>query len=235
MECDAVKNRKVQRFLPLLAGVFLLAAPFARADEKTPVPKAVAVQVQVDTSEVPDLEPWGAKAKTLVEKWHPIIADMLKTDGFTPPSEVKIVFKKEMKGVAFTSGNVITIAADWVKKQPDDFGMVVHELTHVIQSYPRTKRNEGWLVEGIADYVRFYKYEPNTKLGPVINPDATYRLGYRAAARFLAWIEKTHDKEIVSKLNQALRKSEYKDKLFKDATGMSLDDLWAEFLKSEKK
>jgi Peptidase of plants and bacteria len=235
MDCDAMKKRMHQRSLSLLAVVLCLAAPHGRADEKSSDPKSGAVQVEVDTSEVPDLKDWGDKAKALVEKWHPIIADLLKTDGFTPPFQVKIVFKKEMKGVAFTSGNTITIAADWIKKQPDDYGMVVHELTHVVQSYPRTKREDGWLVEGIADYVRFYKYEPNTKLGPVINPDATYRLGYRAAARFLAWIEKTHDKEIVSKLNQALRKSEYKDKLFKDVTGMSLDDLWAEFLKSEKK
>ena len=107
----------------------------------------------------------GAKAKTLVEKWYPIINNLLKTDGFTPPSKVKIVFKKDMKGVAYTSGNTITIAGDWIKKSPNDYGMVVHELTHVIQQYRRTKRTDGWLVEGIADYVRFFKYEPNTKIG----------------------------------------------------------------------
>jgi Peptidase of plants and bacteria len=224
-----MKDRKYQGFLLLLIVPLALAAPCAYAAEEPS-----AIRVQVDTSEVPDLEPWGAKAKTLVEKWHPIIADLLKSDGFTPPSEVKIVFKKDMKGVAFTSGNTITIAGDWIKKQPDDYGMVVHELTHVIQSYPRTKGKDGWLVEGIADYVRFFKYEPDTKLG-AINPKSSYHDGYRTAARFLAWIEKTHDKEIVSKLNLALRKSEYKDEVFKDVTGMNLDDLWNEFLKAEKK
>jgi hypothetical protein len=218
----------------LLAATLILAAPFCRADEKPVAPKPVAVRVQVDTSEVPDLAPWGAKAKELVLKWHPIIAEMLKSEGFTPNPDVKIVFKKEMKGVAYTSGNVITISGDWVKKRPDDYGMVVHELTHVLQVYPRTKRKDGWLVEGIADYIRFFKYEPDTKLG-AINPKSSYHDGYRTAARFLAWIEKTKDKEIISKLNLALRKSEYKDELFKDATGTSLDDLWAEFLKSEKK
>lgn len=219
----------------LLGAMLILGAPLFGADEKPVDPRPDAVQVQVDTSEVPDLEPWGAKAKALVEKWHPIVADLLKSDGFTPPSKVKIVFKKDMKGVAYTSGNTITIAADWIKKSPDDYGMVVHELTHVIQSYPRAKGNAGWLVEGIADYVRFYKYEPKTKLGPILNPDASYRLGYRAAAQFLAWIEKTHDKNIVAKLNQSLRKSDYKEEMFKDATGESLDDLWADFLKTQRK
>jgi Peptidase of plants and bacteria len=234
MGFDAIRITKAQRYSPLLVVVLYLAAPCGRADEKPSVPKPAAVRVQVDTSEVPDLEPWGAKAKELVVKWHPIISALLKSDGFTPPSEVKIVFKKDMKGIAFTSGNTITIAADWVKKHPDDYGMVVHELTHVVQSYPPTGRDTRWLVEGIADYVRYFKYEPDTKWG-AINRKASYRDGYGTAARFLAWIEKTHNKEIVSKLNQALRKSEYKDKLFKDVTGMSLDDLWAEFLKSEKK
>ncbi len=218
----------------LLAIALVFAAPYGRADEKAPAVKPEAVQVEVDTSEVPDLEPWGAQAKKLVEKWHPIIADLLKSDGFTPPVKVKILFKKEMKGVAFTSGRTITIAGDWVKKHPDDYGMVVHELTHVIQSYPRSKVNAGWLVEGIADYVRFFKYEPETKIGP-IGSRASYRNGYRTTAKFLDWIEKTHDKEIVSKLNLALRKGEYKDDLFMDATGKNLDDLWAEFLEAEKK
>jgi hypothetical protein len=217
----------------LLAATLILAVPYCRADEKAADPKPGAVQVQVDTSEVPDVEPWGAKAKALVEKWHPLIADLLKSDGFTPPSKVKIVFKKDMKGVAYTSGNTITIAADWIKKHPDDYGMVVHELTHVIQSYPHSKRNDGWLVEGIADYVRFFKYEPETKIA--VGPRANYRNGYRTTAKFLDWIEKTHDKEMVAKLNKALRKSEYKDELFKEATGKSLDDLWAEFLESQKK
>ena len=200
-----------------------------------PRPAPAAPQVSVDVSEVPDLKEWGDKAKALVEKWHPIISGLLKSDGFTPPSEVKIVFKKDMKGVAYTSGNVITIAGKWVHKHPDDYGMVVHELTHVVQSYRRTPRDAGWVVEGMADYVRFFKYEPDADLGPVNTDKAGYRDGYRTAAKFLDWIVKTHDKDIVGKLNQALRKSEYKEGLFKDATGKSLDDLWDEFVDSMKK
>ena len=140
-----------------------------------------------------------------------------------------------MKGVAYTSGNVITIAAKWVQRHPDDFGMVAHELTHVVQSYRDTPRDAGWVVEGMADYVRFFKYEPDADLGRVNTGKAGYRDGYRTAAKFLSWIEKTHDKDIIAQLNQALRDSEYKESLFKKATGKSLDDLWDEFVDSEKK
>lgn len=213
----------------------LIAAAVAlhgdRAAAVDPKAERAPVKVIVDTSEVPDLAPWAARAKDAVEKWHPIISELLKVDGFTPPAEVKLVFKKDMKGVAATSGATISVAAEWVKKHPDDLGMIVHELTHVIQSYP--KYDPVWLVEGIADHVRYFHFEPKARLA-AINPARTsYRDGYGTAAIFLAWIERTHDKAIVRKLNEALRRSEYTYDLFKRHTGKSLDRLWADFLDDE--
>lgn len=205
------------------------AASKERAEDR---PRTVAVKVTVDTTEVPDLAGWGEEAKELVQKWHPIISELLRSDGFTPPAEIRIVFRKNMKGVAHTQGATITIAADWVKKHPDDYGMVVHELTHAVQDY----RGNGpsWLVEGIADYVRFYHYEPKTKL--MVNPRrASYRDGYRTTAMFLAWIEKTHDRDIVRQLNESLRKGEYRDELFKTRTGKTVDELWDSFVTSLEK
>ena len=224
-----MRRNTVRRALAVV--LVCVAGPAAvRAAE----PPAAAV-VTVDVSEMPDLQEWGDKAKALVEKWRPVIADLLQSDGFTPPTEVKIVFKKEMKGVAYTVGDTITIAGRWVHQHPDDFGMVAHELTHVVQGYKGAPREAGWVVEGMADYVRFFKYEPDADLGPVNTGKAGYRDGYRTAAKFLSWIEKTHDKDIVAKLNRALRKREYKESLFQDATGKSLDDLWAEFVASLQK
>jgi hypothetical protein len=221
----------------LLAVLLLAALPLlAFGDDKSQAPeKPKAVAVTVDDAETPELKEWAGKAKALVEKWHPLIARLLKSDDFTPPDKVKLVFKKEMKGIAYTSGQTITISARWVKAHPDDWGMVVHELTHVIQSYRRPGRDTGWLVEGIADYVRFFHYEPGPSIGRFNPRGASYRDGYRTTARFLAWVEKAHDKNIVHKLNQALREGAYKDALFKDYTGQILDELWADFLKAQGK
>jgi hypothetical protein len=194
-------------------------------------PHPPAVKVTVDTTEVPDLADWGKEARALVEKWHPLIADLLPGDGFTPPGEIKVVFKKNMRGVAYTQDATIVIAADWVRKHPDDYGMVVHELTHAVQAYKRPNRRAGWLVEGIADYVRFYHYEPKTKLA--VDPrKASYRDGYRTAAMFLAWVEKTHGPGVVRKLNESLRKGEYKEEVFKTLTSKTLDELWEAFAAS---
>ncbi|MDR1141001.1 MAG: basic secretory family protein, partial [Planctomycetaceae bacterium] len=120
---------------------------------------------------------WAGKASQLVTTWYPKIEMLLQSDGFTPPKEITIVFRK-MDGVAYTTGNIINISAHWIHQHPDDFGMVAHELVHIIQSYPQ-HTGPSWVTEGIADYIRHAHYEPDVKL-PKINPDrASYRDAYK--------------------------------------------------------
>jgi hypothetical protein len=68
-------------------------------------------------------------------------------------------------------------------------GAVVHELVHVVQSYGRVRRTDpdatrapGWLVEGIADYIRWFLYEPETR-GAEINERNLSRARYDASYR----------------------------------------------------
>ena len=211
----------------------LVLAGLSSADDRPAAKdKAEPVQVSVDTSEAPEAAAWAERARQLVVKWHPLIADLLKSDGFTPATEVKLVFKKSMRAPASTSGNTISVNAEHVRRHPDDFGMVVHELTHVLQRYARFDKENWWLVEGIADYVRFYRYEPNTRLGRIDPAKASYRDGYRTSARFLAWVARRYDKDLVPRLNAALRQGEYRPELFEQYTGKTLDQLWAEFLRA---
>ena len=211
-----------------LAVLVMTPSTRVRADEKPSPP----VSVTIDTSESPEVEPWAKEAKALVEVWYPKVAALLPSQDFRPPLEVRIVFKKDMKGVADTSGNRIRIAADWIKKHPEDRGMVIHEMTHIIQSYPPTRA--GWLVEGVADHVRFFRFEPETKVTLRDLDRASYRDGYRTTALFLDWVQRTYDEDLVVKLNAALRRGEYAPELFKTATTKTLDDLWAEFVKDVK-
>lgn len=185
-------------------------------------------KILVEYGDVPDVKEWAEKARDLCEKWYPVLCEALPSKDFNPPAEVKLVFKDEKKGVAYTTGAKITVVADWIRKHPDDFGMVIHELTHVVQSYPK---GVGWITEGIADYIRNYKYEP--KQPGKVNPKASYKDGYKTAATFLAWMEKSKDKDIIRKLNEALRTGKYKDELFKEWAGADADALWKEFLASQ--
>jgi hypothetical protein len=172
----------------LAAGLFSFCPPaFGLLDgQSTQVaPKATPVKVVVDTSAAPEVQAWADKAKALVEKWHPIIADMLKTEGFIPASEVKLVFKNDMKGVAGTSGNTISISADHITRHPDDYGMVVHELTHVLQRYPKFNKENWWLVEGIADYIRYYPMSRRPSCRASTRPKRAIAMATRLRPAFL--------------------------------------------------
>ncbi|GAA4430706.1 basic secretory protein-like protein [Bremerella cremea] len=206
----------------------LFALPTISVAEGTP--EAKELTVVIDVSEVPELKAWGANAEKLIREWHPKVAEELKQEGFTAPTEVRVVFKKDMDGVAYTVRNQITIAGDWVKKHPEDNGMVIHELAHVCQAYPRG--GPFWLTEGIADYIRFYKFEPETSLHR-INPERQkYTDGYRTSAQFVAWLEKTNP-GFVQKVNEAIRKREYKNFMIREMTGKSVEQLWDEFVQSD--
>ncbi|MCL2349776.1 MAG: basic secretory family protein [Planctomycetaceae bacterium] len=225
----------------LTALVFHLTMSFVLAQEPTPPDskeivsrlEKVTVEIRPDVAEQEGIADWAEKARQLVVEWYPKMDRLLESDGFVPPKEVTLVFEK-MDGVAGTAGNVIHISADWIKKQPDDFGMVAHELVHVIQSYPR-RTGPGWVTEGIADYIRHAHYEPDAPM-PRINPDrASYRDAYKTTAGFFIWIEKNYDKDFVKKLNVSMRDRTYQDDIFEKSTGKKLDDLWKEYADTFRK
>ena len=137
-----------------------------------------------------------------------------------------LVFEPDYQGIAATSGDRIRIATAWVRKRPDDLGMVIHELTHVVQAYPRG--GPGWLTEGIADYVRYVQYEKRA-VAPKAQRKGSYTAGYWTAAPFLAWIAEKHEPRVVRKANAAMRSGRRRDDLWKEWTGRDLDALWKDY------
>jgi hypothetical protein len=188
-------------------------------------------RILVFTSETSDLNDWGKHAGELCAEWYPKIAELLPSDGFKPPAEVQIIFVPGMRGVAGTSRDVIRVSANYVRGHTNDFGMIIHELTHVVQSY-HGRGNPGWMVEGVADYIRLTHFEPMARR-PRINPEkASYRDAYKTTAIFLEWVEKTKDQQLVKELNRAMREGTFDVELFKTRTGKTVDDLWEEFASS---
>ena len=157
--------------------------------------------------------------------------------GIRSPRRFSITFRKDKHGVADTSGTRVNCAANWFKEHPDDQGAVVHEMVHVVQQYPWRRDNPGWLTEGIADYFRWFVYEPAADR-PRPDPDTSrYTDGYRVTAAFLDYIVRTKDHDFVVKMNAAMRQGKYRPALWKQWTGDDLDQLWAEYvatLRTEK-
>jgi hypothetical protein len=181
----------------------------------------------VDTHDAADLKEWGGKAGTLCVEWFPKIATLLPSEGFVSPKEVALYLDPAMTGVAHAANGRITISAAYVRSHPDDWGMVVHELTHVVQAYP--SGGPGWLVEGIADYIRIVHFEPLAPR-PKLTRIASYKDAYKTTAMFLEWIETKRQPGLVKGLNGFLRLGKYRDECWTELTGKSVDDLWREFL-----
>lgn len=185
-------------------------------------------KINIDYSTTPDLKEWCEKIDALLNSWYPKLCLILKSDGFTPPKNILIRMINDDKGVAAACGTGIVVHAGWVRKHPKDLGLAVHEIVHVIQSYPNPK--PWWITEGIADYVRWGLYEKKPlSWFPVPKNEKDYQQGYRMTAGFLLWLDKDASSGLITKINKAMRNSCYKDDIFKDITGKSLAKLWQEY------
>jgi len=144
----------------------------------------------------------------------------------------KVIFYVDTayEGVAATGGGMGRFNPSWLKNHPEDIDVVTHEVMHVVQSYK--DYSPGWLTEGIADYVR-YVYGVNNLKGdwtlPEYRPGQSYENAYRVTARFLLWVEKNKNKEIVDRMDAAMRDGAYTPALWVTLTGKSVDDLWKEY------
>ena len=211
-------SAQAQETKPLEAYIYPLA-PAMKAPPK----------VVIDTTDYPEGRAWAEKSQQVVAEWFPIIWQLLSTQGMKEPAEVKLVFQRKQDAPAYATGGNIYISGPWISAHPDDFGMTVHELTHLVQSYPGHPNNPGWLVEGIADFTRWWRYEPEGPR-PKIDPEKNnYDNSYRITAAFLAWVSGKYDKRLVPTLDKALRDGTYSDEIWKTLTGKDVATLWSEF------
>jgi hypothetical protein len=180
------------------------------------------IEFVVDVTDAPDMKDWAEKAARVCERNYAMISEELRSEGFKPRNVITMTLKKDYKGVAAAGGGRITGSVTYFQAHQDDIGAMVHETVHCVQDY-RTRNNPSWLVEGIADYIRFFKYEPG-KLGK-IRANAHYNGSYRTSAAFLAFVTEKYDKELVRKLNKAMREGEYKEDIWRALTKKSVQEL----------
>ena len=197
----------------------------------------------IDTTLAPDLTAWADRElRPVVQEWYPKLVALLPSEGFTPRTNVTLRFREDMGGTpASAGGGFVNCNAGWFRGElnREARGSVVHELVHVVQSYgggrrgdPAFTRIPGWLVEGIPDYIRWYLYEPQSK-GAEISarglPRAKYDGSYRVTANFLNWVTTTYDPQIVPKLNAAARAGKYREELWQETTGKTVQELGDEW------
>lgn len=193
--------------------------------ESTPTVAKFSAPVEfvVDVSDAPEMADWADTAVKACERAYPMICEELKSDGFQPPNIIHIRLKSDYNGVAEASGTRITGSVRFFKAHPDDIGAMVHETAHVVQRY-RGRGNPGWLVEGVADYIRFFRFEPGN-IGRIDPKRSHYNNSYRVTAAFLDFLCRTYDQSIVLDLNAMMREGRYDESFFEKRTGKTLPEL----------
>lgn len=162
---------------------------------------------------------------SLVNAYWPQLVAVLGAENVALPDTVIFKLSATQKAPGVTSGNVITLSAEWHKNHPDDSGMVVHELTHVVQSYP--PGTPTWLTESITDYLRYYLLVPEPITAP--SPTASYTEGYRTGAWFLARLVMLSESDtFIRELSQTCQRGESGVNFIETRFGKSLDALWKE-------
>lgn len=197
----------------------------------------------LDVTAAPDLLAWAeTKLQPVVQEWYPKIVGLLPSPGFAAATNITLRFRDDLGGTpASASGSRVNLNSAWFRRelQREAAGSVVHELVHVVQDYGRARRanaagtrTPGWLVEGIADYIRWFRYEPETRGAEITARNlagARYDASYRITGNFLNWVTQKYDPEIVSQLNAAAREGRYAESLWRERTGKALPELGAEW------
>jgi hypothetical protein len=204
-------------------------------------------EITFDTSREPDMTQWVSnKLAPALLAWYPKIVAYLPSEGYEAPKKFRVILRPG-DGVADTAGTRVNAYIPWLKRamNGEGIGALVHECVHVVQQYgsarhrdgPRA-RNPGYLVEGIADYYRWFKFEPQSKGAEISRRGlrrANYDGSYRITANFLNWVSEKYDKNLVPQLNAAMREGNYSTNLWTKNTGKTIQQLNTEWKDDLKK
>ncbi|GAA3911920.1 secretory protein [Chitinophaga oryziterrae] len=219
-------NQGLKRMMASLCLSVCLLPAITKAQQKDSITKGGFTLIYENKSATFDTAVGRRLINTFFEVYPKQVARFNK-------NAVKVVYFEidpTYDGIAATYGTRIRFNPEWFKKNPNDIDVVTHEGMHVVQSYPGY--DPGWLTEGIADYVRFVYGVDNPGAHwtlPDFKAGQSYKQAYRVTARFLVWVEKNKRKDLVNKLDAAMRTKTYTPAIWKDLTGESVDELWTEY------
>lgn len=210
------------------------------------------VKIKIDTSNLPE----GvdvAEIEEMVRRGYRKSAYHLHPSGPLDEVEVQVRFDDLDGAAAYVNGTEMVIDLDAVNGENGLQGLesiVFHESVHVAQrDYQDTPT---WVVEGLADYVTYYKsglHDDAVKVSPIPLPGShdigdswmegphapRWTDGYQQTAGFFNWLQETRDPQIISRIDEAARSGNYSDSVILGGSGAAtMDDLWAEYVEASR-
>ena len=179
----------------------------------------------------PKWRKWAAEAKARCEKFYPTIVSQLGGPNSRQPLSVTITFRKG-RGIAGTAGTHIVCNAEWFtaasrRLRRRDPRTVPRGAGVWQQDVP------GWVTEGIADYVRWFKFEParaapasQSRHGQVHRRLSDHGRVFR--------LDRAHEKQIVRPTPErgGAEAASTATSCSADTPSKPLDELWAEYIDS---
>jgi hypothetical protein len=230
------------------------SAPLAASAPLFSIPTADgSSQIVFDTAAAPELKDWAEQTLApVLAAWFPKIVAMLPSENYSAPKQFRITLRPG-DGVAYASGTSITANSKWLKGElkREAVGALLHETVHVVQycgygqrRNPGRRRTPGWLVEGIPDYIRWFKFEPQSHGADILwlqdrpNTNLKYDAKYRVTANFINYVVEHHDSNhrLIARLSAACGTGTYTDEFWKEVTDKSLTELndeWVDAVKGE--
>lgn len=190
-----------------LAAAFVATTALGAAGTTVPAAEA-AVICNVDTRQIPAnltrARRYAAETGTgrCTNAWNRIVFRLVGSR-YRPPGAVLVVFTAHPfggNGAGATVGNRVELNYNYVQAHWTDWGLLTHELTHVVQSYPYPV---PWVAEGVADWTRYDANQPPPGHGPspTCAGGAHYIDGYECAAAFLKYLNRRFDPAVMQDLN----------------------------------
>lgn len=197
-----------------------------------------------------DLEEFASKLEMTLNQWYPYIKGLLSSDSstpnYSPPVTINVFFErmedKSTIAMASSEGRIILGNIDYYQTHQHDVGSMIHELVHLIQEYPKNVC-PTWLIEGIADYVRYYHFHRQDQHTDRVRGKLflmprkpsrrqSWRDGYATTAFFLDYVVANVREDFLYWINKSCRDGHYRESIWKKLTGHSIIKLWRKMIKN---
>lgn len=189
----------------------------------------------VDTRQATDLYQVAVNMSNTCQSVFPQIVQRLSSAITAAPHYITLTDSGFSNGaVAYTdtAAGTIKVSISYMRSQPSDMGLVAHELTHVVQGYVNVNV-PGWIVEGMADYMRYTLGYANSWSYFHCASSERYTSGYGCGASLLKYVERVYMPSVVKDLHNTVRQNRYTDAFFTGNTGKTPDQLYAECRSAE--